>query len=158
MGNRLVSEGVARRLSSLSAKYIAVFALLVAVPAIGTSAYVLSSSYRDNKRALVRLQQEKAKSVAATIEQYFTDLTERMRVIQGRYLSLDARGAVLGPLLVSHATGAFYVDYTGRKTLATAGGGLTLIKGKNFLHDRSVRQARAAGIYFGRRVGREYFS
>ena len=146
---RPVRERVAQRLSSLSAKYITVFVLLVAVPAIGTSAYLLHSSYQDNRSALVRLQQEKAKSVAVTIEQYFTDLTERMRVIQGRYLSLDARGAVLGPLLVSHATDAFYVDYTGRKTLATAGGGLTPIKGKNFLHDRSVRQARATGIYFG---------
>ena len=37
---------------------------------------------------------------------------------------------------------------TGRKTLASAGGGLTLVKG-NFLHDRSVKQAIAAGVYFG---------
>jgi len=59
-----VTERVGRWLSSLSAKYIAVCALLVAVPVICTSAYLLSSSYRDNKRALTRLQQEKAKSVA----------------------------------------------------------------------------------------------
>jgi signal transduction histidine kinase len=148
VGIRPVREGVVRWLSSLSAKYITVFALLVAVPAIGTSAYLLYSSYQDNRSALVRLQQEKAKSVAVTIEQYFTDLTERMRVIQGRYLSLTAQGAALGPLLVSHATDAFYVDHTGRKTLASEGGGLTLVKG-NFLHDRSVKQARAAGVYFG---------
>jgi signal transduction histidine kinase len=148
VGIRPVSERVVRWLSSLSAKYITVFALLVAVPAIGTSAYLLYSSYQDNRSALIRLQQEKAKSVAVTIEQYFTDLTERMRVIQGRYLSLAARGAALGPLLVSHATDAFYVDHTGRKTLASAGGGLTLVNG-NFLHDRSVKQARAAGVYFG---------
>ena len=148
MGIRPVSERVARWLSSLSAKYITVFALLVAVPAIGTSAYLLSSSYQENKSALVRLQQEKAKSVAVTIEQYFTDLTKRMKVVQGRYLSFTARGAALEPLLADHATDAFYVDHTGRKTLASAGGGLTLVKG-NFLHDRSVKQARAAGVYFG---------
>ena len=99
MGNRPVSERVARWLSSLSAKYIAVFALLVAVPVICTSVYLLSSSYRDNKRALTRLQQEKAKSVAVTIDQYFTDRTKRMKLIQGRYLSFTARGAVLQPLL-----------------------------------------------------------
>jgi len=143
-----VSERVARWLSSLSAKYIAVFALLVAVPVICTSVYLLYSSYRDNKRALVRLQQEKAKSVAVTIEQYFTDRTVRMKAIWGRYLSFTARGAALQPLLEDHASEAFYVDSTGRKTLASAGGGLTLVKG-NFLHDRSVKQAMAAGVYFG---------
>ena len=143
-----MTERVARWLSSLSAKYIAVCALLVAVPVICTSVYLLSSSYRDNKRALIRLQQEKAKSVAVTIEQYFTDRTKRMKVIQARYLSFTARGSALQPLLEDHATNAFYVDSTGRKTLASAGGGLTVVKG-NFLHDRSVKQARAAGVYFG---------
>ena len=143
-----MTERVARWLSSLSAKYIAVCALLVAVPVICTSVYLLSSSYRDNKRALVRLQQEKAKSVAVTIERYFADRTKRMQAIQGRYLSFTARGAVLRPLLEDHATSAFYVDGTGRKTLASAGGGLTVVKG-NFLHDRSVRRAKAAGVYFG---------
>jgi two-component system, NtrC family, sensor kinase len=143
-----VSERVARWLSSLSAKYIAVCALLVAVPVICTSVYLLSSSYRDNKRALVRLQEEKAKSVAVTIERYFADLTTRMKAIQGRYLSLTARGAALQPLLADRATDAFYVDHTGRKTLASVGGGLTLLKA-NFSHDRSVKQALAAGVYFG---------
>ena len=124
------------------------FALLVAVPVICTSVYLLSSSYRDNKRALVRLQQEKAKSVAVTIDRYFTDRTKRTKLIQGRFLSFTARGAALQPLLADHATDAFYVDHTGRKTLASVGGGLTLVKG-NFLHDRSVEQALAAGVYFG---------
>ena len=143
-----MSERVARWLSSLSAKYIAVFALLVAIPVICTSVYLLSSSYRDNKRALTRLQQEKAKLVAVTIERYFADLTKRMQVTQGRYLSFTARGSALKPLLHDYATDAFYVDSTGRKTLASEGGGLTLVK-RNFLHDRSVKQARAAGVYFG---------
>ncbi len=143
-----MSERDARWLSSLSAKYIAVFALLVAVPVICTSVYLLSSSYRANKGALTRLQQEKAKSVAVAIEQYFADRTKRMEEIHGRYLSFTALGAVLQPLLEDNATDAFYVDRTGRKTLATAGGGLTVVNG-NFLHDRSVKQAMAAGVYFG---------
>jgi len=143
-----VGERWRRRLASLSAKYIAVFALLVAVPAIGTSAYLLYSSYRDNKRALTRLQQEKAKSVAVTIDQYFKDLTKRMTTVGGRYLSFTALGAVLQPLIDNHAADAFYVDSTGRKTLASAGGGLVRLKG-NFLHDGSVEQARARGVYFG---------
>jgi signal transduction histidine kinase len=143
-----VTERVGRWLSSLSAKYIAVCALLVAVPVICTSVYLLSSSYRDNKRALTRLQQEKAKSVAVTIEQYFADRTKRMKAIDAQYLSFTAVGSALQPLLEDHATSAFYVDSTGRKTLASAGGGLTVVKG-NFSHDRSVKQAFAAGVYFG---------
>jgi len=143
-----VTERVGRWLSSLSAKYIAVCALLVAVPVICTSVYLLSSSYRDNKRALVRLQQEKAKSVAVTIERYFADRTKRMEAIDAQYLSFTALGSALQPLLEDHATTAFYVDSTGRKTLASAGGGLTVVRG-NFSHERSVKQAFAAGVYFG---------
>ena len=143
-----MSERGRRWLSSLSAKYIAVFALLVAVPVIGTSVYLLYSSYQDNKRALTRLQQEEAQSAAVTIHQYFDDLTKRMGVISGRYLSFTALGSVLKPLLDENAADAFYIDGSGQKTLASAGGGLTPVKG-NFLHVRSVEQARASGVYFG---------
>jgi signal transduction histidine kinase len=115
---------------------------------ICTSVYLLHSSYRDNKRALVRLQQEKAKSVAVTIERYFADRTKRMEGIDAQFLSFTALGAALHPLLEDHATTAYYVDRTGRKTLASAGGGLTVLKG-NFSHDRSVKKAFAAGVYFG---------
>jgi two-component system, NtrC family, sensor kinase len=143
-----VSDRLARWLSSLSAKYIAVFALLVAVPVIGTSAYLLYTSYQDNKRALTRLQQEKAKSVAVTIDQYFMDLTNRMKAMSGLYLSSTALGSVLQPLLDDNATEAFYIDNTGRKTLASRGGGLTVVKG-SLLHDPSVERARTSGVYFG---------
>ena len=115
MGGRPVSERVARWLSSLSAKYIAVFVLLVAVPAIGISWYLLDSSYNDNKAALIRLQQEKAKSLAKTIDQYFLDLKERMKAMRGQYLKSDALTPVLQPLLEARpkAADAFYVDGVG---------------------------------------------
>ena len=148
MANRPVSERVARRLSSLSAKYIAVFALLVAIPAIGTSVYLLNSSYQDNKRALTRLQQEKAKSVSVTIDQYLKDVLARMRAVQGVYLSFRARGAELAPLLETDATAAFYIDRAGHETLATGGGGLSRPRG-NLSQQRDVGQARATGVYFG---------
>ncbi len=143
MRNLPLSERVARRLSSLSAKYIAVFALLVAVPVICTSVYLLNSSYQDNKRALTRLQQEKAKSVSVTIDQYFKDVLARMRSVQGQYLSFTAQGATLAPLLVTDATAAFYIDERGHKTLATAGGGPPAPG--NFSHQPNVEQARATG-------------
>ena len=143
-----MSERVARWLASLSAKYIAVFVLLVAVPAIGISVYLLDSSYNDNKAALIRLQQEKATSVAVTIHQYFLDLKERMKAMWGVHLGFEALGGVLQPLLDTHATEAFYVDAAGHKTLAADGGVLTPVKG-NFLHDRSIQQAGETGIFFG---------
>ncbi len=148
MGGRPVSERVGRWLSSLSAKYIAVFVLLVAVPAIGISVYLLDSSYNDNKAALIRLQQEKAKSLAKTIDQYFLDLEERMKAMRGQYLNSDALGGVLQPLLEAKAADAFYVDGVGHETLATPGGGLNPVKG-NHLHDRSIQQARETGSSFG---------
>lgn len=148
MGGRPVSQRVARWLSSLSAKYIAVFALLVAVPAICTNVYLLLSSYQDDKRALIRLQQEKAKSVAVTIHRYFLDETTRMGAMNGQYLKPDALSSVLDPLLDRHATTAFYVDGAGHKTLALAGGALFPVKG-NFLQDHSIQQARESGFSFG---------
>ena len=143
-----MSGRVARWLSSLSAKYIAVFILLVAVPAVGTSAYLLFSSYQDNKRALVRLQQEKAKAVAITIDRYFLDLTRRLKTMTGMHLDFSALGSQLDPLLADHAIDAFYVDENGRKTLAEDGGGLRVVKG-NHLHDRSIQLARKERVYFG---------
>ncbi len=150
MGGRPVSERVARWLSSLSAKYIAVFVLLVAVPAIGISWYLLDSSYNDNKAALIRLQQEKAKSLAKTIDQYFLDLKERMKAMRGQYLKSDALTPVLQPLLEARpkAADAFYVDGVGHMTLATPGGGLNPVKG-NHLHDRPIQQAKETGSSFG---------
>jgi hypothetical protein len=64
-----VKERLARVLTSLTAKYVAVFVLLVAVPAIGISAYLLNSSYNDNKRALIQLEQDKAKALVAAAQQ-----------------------------------------------------------------------------------------
>src|SRR5205823_1592317 len=143
-----MSERIARRLSSLSAKYIAVFALLVAVPVVCTNVNLLNSSCQDNKRALTRLQQEKAKSVSVTIGQYFKDLIARMSSVHVQYLSFAARGETLAPLLETDATAAFYIDGTGRKTLATAGGGLLHPRG-DFSHQPNVEQARASRVYYG---------
>ena len=141
-----MSERVARWLSSLSAKYIAVFALLVAVPVICTSVYLLNSSYQDNKRALTRLQQEKAKSVAVTIDQYFKDLIERMSSVHGPVLDLHGAGREsLAPLLETDATAAFYIDGAGRKTLATARAAGSAASRETSSIDRAVRAGEGGG-------------
>jgi signal transduction histidine kinase len=62
-----MNDRVRTWLNSLTAKYVAIFTLLVAVPAIGISWYLLDSSYNDNKAALIRLQQEKARQLASAV-------------------------------------------------------------------------------------------
>jgi len=87
-----VKERLVHWLNSLTAKYVAVFTLLVAVPAIGISWYLLDSSYSDNKAALIRLQQEKAQQLARTIEEKLDEQTSSMAAIDpsGPTVGLEA--------------------------------------------------------------------
>ena len=63
-----MKERLVHALNSLTAKYVAVFMLLVAVPAIGISAYLLDSSYNDNRAALIR-EQERGEGACRPIDQ-----------------------------------------------------------------------------------------
>ena len=78
-----MKERLSTWLNSLTAKYVAVFTLLVAVPAIGISAYLLDSSYNDNKRALINVQEEKARQLARAIDDKLTDQARRLAAIDG---------------------------------------------------------------------------
>jgi two-component system, NtrC family, sensor kinase len=107
-----VKERLPRWLTSLTAKYVAIFVLLVAVPAIGISVYLLDSSYNDNKRALIRLQQEKAKTIAALMREFLTAEAQKLRVIGSAWSYRDAE---LKARLVHflRASGALRVSYYG---------------------------------------------
>jgi signal transduction histidine kinase len=148
-----VKERLSRWLTSLTAKYVALFALLVGVPVLGTSAYFLHSSYEDNKRALIRLQQEKANSVTVAIVRYFKDLVDKLETVQVRGLNRTAAASQLQALLGGRtptvpSTVAFYIDSAGHKTLASPGGGISYPK-RNFSHAPAFEKARATGIYRG---------
>ena len=78
-----MKERVTTWVNSLTAKYVAVFTLLVAVPAIGISWYLLDSSYNDNKSGLVQKQQEQAKALAGRIDQAIQDIADRLSAIHG---------------------------------------------------------------------------
>ena len=78
-----MKERLSTWLNSLTAKYVAVFTLLVAVPAIGISWYLLDSSYNDNKRGLISVQEEKARQLARAIDDKLTDEARRLRAIDG---------------------------------------------------------------------------
>jgi len=95
-----VKERLIRLLNSLTAKYVAVFALLVAVPSLAVAAYTLSSSYDREKQDLVRLQQERAHSLAASVEQSLTTTISRLATIQAAGLPRLRVLDVLRPLLL----------------------------------------------------------
>ena len=78
-----MKERLVHALNSLTAKYVAVFTLLVAVPAIGISWYLLDSSYRDNKAALIKQQQAQAQALAGRIDERLLDLRGPARLDPG---------------------------------------------------------------------------
>ena len=117
-----MKKKLTRWLTSLTAKYVAVFVLLVAVPAIGISIYLLDSSYNDNRHALVREQQAEAKALAGRIDEAIFVLGDRLGSMQGQGLNKLALESLLHPLLLSSFTPitAFYVNARGA-TVASVG-------------------------------------
>jgi two-component system, NtrC family, sensor kinase len=105
-------------LNSLTAKYVAVFVLLVAVPAIGISAYLLNSSYNDNKGALIHEQQEQARALAGRIDQAVEGIADRLGAVHGTGVSPAALEGILRPLLLGSfpPIEAYYVNAKGRTT------------------------------------------
>jgi two-component system, NtrC family, sensor kinase len=132
--------------SSLSAKYMVLFVVLVAVPVAATSAYLLHSSYEDNKRALVRQQEERALAIAAGIDQALQDLTDRLRRIDASSASRskldDLARSALSPLDVEET---FYFNSAGGQSIGAR------------RPARLSRLAAASGTYIGepRRSGEE---
>jgi len=74
-----VKQRLSRWLSSLTAKYIAVFVLLVLGSVAATAAYLLYSSYETNKNSLLELQRERATTVAALVTQFLNSEGEKLR-------------------------------------------------------------------------------
>jgi two-component system, NtrC family, sensor kinase len=143
-----ISERLLRWATSLSAKYIVLFAALVAVPLVGTSVYLLDSSYNENKRALIRLQQEKAKSLALTVEQALREQVARLGSVHVTGLSRSQRYAMLRPLLITdpNVSNVSYVDQRGRELLNFRGFGS---ESSTDLSERHFfKAARASGVFF----------
>jgi signal transduction histidine kinase len=103
-------ERTVRWARSLSAKYMALFAVLITVPVAGTSIYLLDSSYSDNKSALIRLQQEKARSLALAIDQMLNEQETRLAAIDLRGVPPARRATALQAVAVSSPNVA-EIDY-----------------------------------------------
>jgi signal transduction histidine kinase len=135
-----VKERLTRWLTSLSAKYIALFVLLVALPAIGISVYLLDSSYNDNKRALIREQQAEAGALAGKVEDSLDEIVGRLQSVHLDGLPYVKADAVLHHLNALEPNGfAFYLNSRGKGT-------------HGFFDDFSARPefeiARNEGVYF----------
>ncbi len=67
-----------RRLS-LTTRLLLAFVALVAVSVVTTGVVQAYFSYQDSKRSLFRLQQEKAKSLATSLQDFFNNESQRLR-------------------------------------------------------------------------------
>ena len=137
-----MKERLASVLTSLTAKYVAVFVLLVAVPAVAVGVYTLSSSYNREKADLIRLQQEKAKSVAEAVDRTLTGIADRLGGIHLAGLSQSQGDLVLRPLGLADPN-INYVEYVDRH--GRLDDGLDLSRSPVF------RIARREGVFFGSR-------
>jgi signal transduction histidine kinase len=136
--------------TSLTAKYVAVFALLVTVPAIAVSAYLLDSSYNDNKSAIIRQQEGEATSLAAAVNLFFAQLQKELTIAASGSNATQHQIALnLEPFVgLGNSLSAFYIDKDGQETVVSPGGIVTRLPG--IVRDRPVFQiARRRGVYFG---------
>jgi signal transduction histidine kinase len=142
-----VKERLSHALTSLTAKYVAVFVLLVAVPAIGISWYLLNSSYNDNKAALIRLQQEKAKALATTVSRSLESHAHRLSSIVREGAPVAQLERELRSLLIDdpNIRTISYLDGRGREVAAVG----SEAAGTSFATEPFFRRARRDGTYFG---------
>src|SRR5215203_5828142 len=136
-------------LNSLTAKYVAIFTLLVAVPAIGISWYLLDSSYSDNKQALIRLHKQKAQSLANALTRTLENHASRLGSLHAEGVPLDVLADdVLLPFRVDDPNigSIVYVDAKGRTRASTPDNE----ESPNGLEEaRFFKQAKANGVYYG---------
>jgi two-component system, NtrC family, sensor kinase len=144
-----MNERLTTLLNSLTAKYVAIFTLLVAVPAIGISWYLLDSSYNDNKRALFQIQEEKANTVAALVEEFLDAEAQKLRALGPTDYSTNAQLTTRLELYLqaSQALSASYFDSRGalQAQAATAMAPLIAKCGSRFAPGL-VSIAQSAGI------------
>jgi len=121
--------------TSLTAKYALVFALLAAVPMLAVSAYLLDSSYNRSRQHLIELQQEKAKSLAVTVEQTLRDQVSRLMALNVYDKSNAERELLLRSVLLDTsvlATG--YVNARGREVARQRRRGGVQLSPENLSH------------------------
>jgi two-component system, NtrC family, sensor kinase len=141
-----VRQRLSAALNSLTAKYVAVFTLLVAVPAIGISWYLLDSSYNDNKAALEHQQEDKARSLASAVQQYLDRTADDLNKLRGAGMSrheLELELQAFRDAGDDEAWDQVYIDRGGHTRYA-AGAWWPKMEAR-----RAIAVARTGSSYFG---------
>jgi signal transduction histidine kinase len=135
--------------TSLTAKYVAVFALLVTVPVVAVSVYLLESSYNDRKQALIQQQEDQAKSLASALNLYFEKLVGNLALVTvPSNASTSEIASTLQAALTPDTVYAFYVDPRGHETRLNPGGSAVRVR-LSPRDRRLVRVARRTSSAFG---------
>jgi signal transduction histidine kinase len=140
-----VKERLVHWLNSLTAKYVAIFVLLVLVPSLGISVYLLDSSYNDNKSALVQLQQEKARQLARAIDGKLEDEANHLAAVDGSGSALRTE-SFLNYLRAADSNRAYLEFYDSHDRLHGQAG---LQQPGPEPTDEDLRKAKDRGVFFG---------
>ncbi len=111
-----MKERLVRWLTSLSAKYVVVFVLLVGVSIVTTGAVQAYFSYQDSKRSLFRLQREKAMALASEVHDFFAREARALKTVgPGQLIPKKQLVEQLGAVVkTAPAVSAYYLDGRGR--------------------------------------------
>jgi signal transduction histidine kinase len=146
-----------RRLS-LTTRLLLAFVALVAVSVVTTGAVQAYFSYKDSKRDLFRVQQEKARSLASSLEDYFSGESQRLRSVVSRLSGATLTNGQLsarleGLLTVPQTISAYYYDGRGhlRATTVVLQAPSALRCGTRF--GRSLFKTISVPYYYGLEAG-----
>jgi signal transduction histidine kinase len=132
-----MKERLVHWLTSLSAKYVAVFVLLVGMSIVTTGAVQAYFSYQDSKRSLFLLQREKAKALASALHDFFASEARALKTVgPGQLIPkkqlLEQLDAVVK---TAPAVSAYYLDGRGHMLASTElGSGVTRRCGARFAY------------------------
>ncbi len=147
----------ARPRRRLIRKYVAVVAALVVAALLTSGLTELYFSYQDNKEALTRIQSEKARSAAASIDQFLTPILLQIRgvarpPVEGGTKGLDEREVNYLRLFdrVPDVSEVSYLDASGRQALRVSQFEIAARgSGKDSSNEPRFLVARSKGTYLG---------
>jgi signal transduction histidine kinase len=151
-------EATARPHRRLIWKYTAVVVTLVAAAIVSVGLTELYFSFQDSKRALTRVERDKASSAATSIEQQMQEIVRELEaaaqptVAKGKAglaeRNQDLKGLLLRDKLISKLS---YLDPAGKERVRTSPLEIDRIdSGIDFSRNAKFTRARAERPYFGR--------
>ncbi len=138
-------------------RYVALVAALVVAALLTSGLTELYFSYQDNKKALSRIQSEKASSAAASIDEFLDSILRQVRVVSPPPFgtgaaAMDERELDYERLLqrVADVVSVSYLDASGRECLRVSQADLTARQcGRDLSSTPQFVDARADGTYVG---------